>query len=139
MSPEEKTRLENYIAERTAPGENGCLVWSLSLGSHGYPQAYDGKTNKLAHRLAYEVLVGPIPAGLQIDHLCRNKRCVNPQHLQAVTQQINIRRQFNGVETLDTCSRGHVGQLFRDTRGKPGCRTCRRISDLKYQARKAEG
>ena len=58
----------------------------------GYGQLYHGGRKQMAHRFAYELLVGPIPTGLQLDHLCRNKRCVNPAHLQPVTQRENTKR-----------------------------------------------
>jgi HNH endonuclease len=72
--------------------ETGCWVWERSLTTKGYGNtSKDGKT-ALAHRVYYEQAKGPIPEGLQIDHLCRNRACVNPDHMEAVPQQENLRR-----------------------------------------------
>jgi hypothetical protein len=70
-----------------------CWHWRGAVTSSGYGSvAYEGRLWS-THRLAYELLIGPIPDGLQIDHLCRNKVCCNPQHLEPVTAQENLRRQ----------------------------------------------
>lgn len=70
----------------------GCWNWQLSLDHHGYGMAYiDGKKIG-AHRLIYQRERGPIPDGMPLDHLCRNPRCVNPDHLEPVTQAENVRR-----------------------------------------------
>lgn len=71
---------------------SGCWNWQWSTGSKEYGQLRDTGKTKRAHRVFYERAKGPIPKGLVIDHLCRNKRCVNPDHLEAVTQGENCRR-----------------------------------------------
>lgn len=75
--------------------EGDCWEWTVSTGSHGYGQFAVGGlggTMVLAHRYAFELLVGPIPEGLTLDHLCRNKICVNPDHLEPVTLVLNGQR-----------------------------------------------
>jgi hypothetical protein len=74
------------------PDLNGCWIWSGGLKLNGYGYLRVGKKGHLAHRWVYEELVGPIPNGLTIDHLCRVKACVNPDHLEPVTNAENIRR-----------------------------------------------
>jgi hypothetical protein len=72
--------------------ETGCWNWVAARDTTGYARILiDGRLQP-AHRIAYEIAVGPIPAGFQIDHLCRNKSCINPAHLEAVTPVQNMRR-----------------------------------------------
>jgi hypothetical protein len=69
----------------------GCWNWTAGLNAAGYGMFSDGKT-RLAHRFAYEMVVGKIPDGLQLDHLCRNRSCVRPDHLEPVTNRENCLR-----------------------------------------------
>lgn len=71
----------------------GCWLWTGVVKDDGYGLFRDGKRSpKQAHRVAYESVYGPIPAGMQIDHLCRVRSCINPEHLQPVTPKENARR-----------------------------------------------
>lgn len=96
---------------------------------------------KPAHRIAYELVNGPIPEGLEIDHLCRNRLCVRPDHLEAVTTQENLRRG-NGASARnarkDRCSQGHefdeTNTYWRpDGKGRD-CRTCRAARSRRARA-----
>lgn len=78
-----------------------CWLWGGRLAPHGYGSILVGKRHVRVHRFAYELLVGPIPAGLHIDHLCRVRHCVNPAHLEAVTNTENLRRGNSTKLTLD--------------------------------------
>jgi hypothetical protein len=87
----------------------------------------DGRT-VYAHRYAYERLVGPIPDGLVIDHLCRNRACCNPAHLEPVRQQINCQRGERAGERVTECKRGHAytpENTYRNPQGYRACRTCK--------------
>ena len=111
------------------PVEEGCWHWTGGRTSHGYGTLwFDGRSQR-AHRVVYEALVGPIPDGLVIDHLCRNRLCVNPDHLEPVTLLENIRRgQGNGSKTH--CPSGHEytpENTRRNALGWRYCRTCKRI------------
>jgi hypothetical protein len=84
----------------------GCWNWTACLNNRGYGVfgVSDGEVIN-AHRWSYQNWIGPIPEGLEIDHLCRNKQCVNPAHLEAVTHLENMRRSPIAVQTH--CKRGH--------------------------------
>lgn len=89
---------------RVAVAESGCWLWTGSCDPSGYGTLkLEGRTRR-AHRLAYELLVGPIPDGLQLDHLCRVRNCANPDHLEPVTNQENSRR---GRALITHCPKGH--------------------------------
>lgn len=110
-----------------------CWEWSGGTGSHGYGQFYVEEVNRncLAHRVSYELFVGEIPEGLTIDHLCRNKLCVKPSHLEPCTREENARRAATKV----VCLRGHNDRRAGKT-GKRYCVPCSRTYSLEYQARK---
>ncbi len=73
-----------------------CWLWTMSLDGRGYGQMWDRekRTRVTAHRFLYEHIVGPVPEGLDLDHLCRVRHCVNPAHLEPVTRAENVRRGF---------------------------------------------
>lgn len=128
-----------------------CIVWTAGKKEKGYGTFWDGTRNIRAHRFSYGLTVGPVPTGLQLDHLCRVRDCVNPAHLEAVTHEENQRRGLRGVlggitrgQRASTprreptpathCHQGH--ELTPDnsywqppSRTRPGgrrrCRTCR--------------
>ncbi|WP_396019924.1 HNH endonuclease signature motif containing protein [Arthrobacter sp. ISL-95] len=86
---------------------NGCWSW-CGYRSNGYGQLRIDRTPYVSHRVAWLSLVGPIPEGLQIDHLCRNRACCNPGHLEPVTCSINLRRIPKGTQKLKShCIQGH--------------------------------
>jgi len=116
-----------------APHLGPCWVWTKTPNADGYGQ-FRG-SEKLAHRMAYVLEVGPIPEGLTIDHLCRVRICVNPSHLEPVTQQENSRRgQGNHYAVATHCIHGHpfdeanTYRYFNKSTGKVtrSCRTCGR-------------
>ena len=107
---------------------SGCWRWLGHIALNGY-----GRINmKMAHRFVYERLVGPIPSGLTLDHLCRNRDCVNPDHLEPVTSAVNTMRgdappAINARKVI--CHMGHPlsgDNLYRKPNGRRRCRTCAR-------------
>lgn len=105
---------------------DGCWLWRGSVTFRGYGSIGEGGRGGrklLVHRLAYELLVGPIPESLTLDHLCRVKRCVNPAHLEPVTRAENTRRSpYNVIRNTGRCHRGH-DQAFH---GYRACQYARR-------------
>lgn len=132
------TLRERFIRKSLPTGVGGCWLWMGYKQPDGYGQIWDRVKMRSAHRVAYELFRGPIPDGLHIDHLCRNRMCVNPEHLEAVTQQENTRR---GAAVITHCPQGHPyegGNLYVCPRGKRECRTCRRDRKRVARARKKE-
>lgn len=114
-------------------GDRACWVWTASRYRNGYGQFGQWPHSAvLAHRFAYETLVGQIPEGLVIDHLCRNRLCVNPEHLEPVTTRTNNLRgaSFAAVNAAKThCIHGHPldgdNLYIHPKNGRRQCRACR--------------
>lgn len=112
--------------------DNGCLVWARSLGHRGYGYVQVSGKKHFIHRLAYELAFGPIPEGLVIDHLCRNTACIEPTHLEAVTQRENVLRgiSLSAQRARQThCKNGHEftdANTWLSPRGQRACRRCHR-------------
>ena len=105
-----------------------CWLWKGALGPGGYGQCTWGGS-RFPHRVSYEIVVGPIPENLVIDHLCRVRLCVNPYHLEPVTQSVNLLRGNNQNRDKVECHRGHPfrGENLYINKGKRYCRTCKRL------------
>ena len=121
-----------------APHLGQCWVWTRALDGKGYGKftlLVEGVWRFLqAHRVAYELLVGPVPEGLELDHRCRVRNCVRPAHLDPVTHEENQRRGMAG-ELKTHCIHGHEYTLENTYRppGKPtsrACRTCMKIRSV---------
>lgn len=120
-----------------------CWLWRGALTSGGYGNFVIHRgTNVAAHRFAYELLVGPIPEGLVLDHLCRLPLCVNPEHLEPVTERENIRRGDAPTAILsreNRCAKGHRltgSNVYVDPRGWRHCRICTREARRTLKARR---
>jgi hypothetical protein len=125
---------------------SGCWLWTGALDSDGYGNFRVGSVKDGTRRVvssykwAYENYVGMVPEGLELDHLCRVRKCCNPEHLEPVTRSVNQLRGLNGQPALE-CKNGHVftdETTYRKTDGKRQCLICRKEKINKwYQKNKA--
>ena len=121
-----KLGLRNEIVVRAE--RNGCWTLPHRPRPDGYVRvAVWGKT-QYAHRYVYDSLVAPVPSNMELDHLCRNRSCVNPDHMEIVTHAENCRRGIPRCSKLTHCKRGHElsGDNVYPHAGRRHCRTCRK-------------
>src|SRR5581483_10657197 len=134
---------DSFLERTTFDPLTGCWVWTGTLSADGYGRVYTGARNTAwAHRVSYELHRAPIPAGCQIDHLCRNRACVNPAHLEVVSARENTLRGAtvtarNARKTH--CIHGHpfdaANTIYRH--GRRECRACRVRNDrARYERRR---
>lgn len=124
---------------------NACWLWQGTKSADGYGRfrVSENKRLEAAHRYAYGLLVGPIPEGLTLDHLCRNPGCVNPDHLEPVTLRENILRS-DGLPARNArkthCDKGHPFSAENTylLGGKRHCRQCGRDRKNQWSARRRE-
>jgi len=126
--------------DKTA-GSQGCWLWKAGLFASGYgsfSMKVEKKQNLRAHRVSYLIAHGTIPNGLYIDHMCRNRRCVNPAHLRAVTPRVNALENSDCVSATNVakthCVRGHAYDAANTllihngkSKGRRYCKTCTRL------------
>lgn len=119
-----------------APRLGQCWLWTGFCCKQGYgrfrPTSKPSDPKVLAHRFAYELVVGPIPDGLELDHLCRNTSCVNPSHAEPVTAQVNTKRRSAAMEPKTHCPQNHEYDEENTRYTKDGSRDCR-ACDRDYQ------
>lgn len=135
------------------PDEGGCMEWTAGKNNHGYGLFHLGGVKHYAHRVAWALENGPIPPGMVLDHVvCRNKACVNPEHLRVCTQRDNnmapdggTRKLAEAQSTKTHCPQGHeytaentyhAPPSKRNPNGQRMCRTCRREQARAHYQRK---
>jgi len=123
-------------------GTGGCWLWTAGKDRAGYGVFRDESSRQVgAHRWAYLHLVGPVPGGLELDHLCRNPPCCNPAHLEPVTPRENKMRGIgaSAVNAAKThCIHGHEftpANTYVTPEGHRSCRTCHREAKARHQAK----
>lgn len=121
-----------------------CWLWAAGVSRFGYGHFHIGSATHRAHRIAYQLLLGDIPEGKELDHLCRVRHCVNPAHLEAVTRSENLLRGVGPAATRERnskkshCKRGHLFNE-RNTRLTPrGLRRCRTCEVREYPCRRSK-
>ncbi len=126
---------------------NGCWIWNGSFNNQEY-SCFHIKRNGtwvkiLAHRYSYELIRGPVPPGMELDHLCRDTRCINPDHLEAVTHQKNTERGEAGTYKRTTsktyCIHGHQyseENTYINKHGFRSCKACRKLAYARYILKK---
>lgn len=141
--PSPLERIKARIVEVPAPnGGPPCWVYTGHNTPAGYGQNKVAGRKVLVHRFMWEQMVGPIADGYHIDHLCRNRACCNPAHLEPVTPQINQHRGmgFSGINARKThCHRGHdlnEANVYMTPKGSRMCKPCRRIAQATYKAKR---
>ena len=136
-----RTVQQRMLALADTTTESGCWEWLGRRQPSGYGQVWLNEKQRaaLAHRVSYETFVGPIPEGLQIDHLCRNRGCIQPEHLEPVTAAENFARSTHPsalAKKTGKCGRGHELATHGKTTAEGGhiitrCQECRRIRERK--------
>lgn len=131
------------LARKITPAnDNECWVWTGSRDHQGYGRCSIGNRDQRAHRVTYQILVGD--PGVMLDHLCRNPSCVNPAHLEPVTNRVNQARGQGFVAAnlaKTSCDNGHpydaANTYFRAGSGRRDCRACGRERQRRCQQRRA--
>jgi hypothetical protein len=119
-----------------------CWLWIGNTHRNGYGSIKISQKMKLAHRVMYELFVSPIPLGLELDHLCRTRNCVNPEHLESVSRTENMLRGQKARTLPSFCSRGHEytpenTSVALNPRRHRVCRTCKNARErAAWRARK---
>ena len=137
-----KDRLAGYVEvlparfwRKVAIGD--CWEWTGAKGN-GYGVSWIEGRLQRPHRVVYEALVRPVPDGLELDHLCRNRACVNPDHLEPVTRRENMRRGVRHAHPVQACPQGHPYDVANTKwyEGRRYCRACHRIDDRTRRGRR---
>jgi hypothetical protein len=120
--------MERFLGHFIPEPNTGCWLWTSGVDRDGYAKFFEGRgLEQYGHRYAYKQFVGPIPEGLILDHLCRVRHCVNPTHLEPVTNRENIMRGRRPLGERTHCPRGHPfndKNTYFPSHGGRKCRAC---------------
>lgn len=135
-----KPIMERFSEKYIPVTESGCWIWLACTTKAGYGQIYKDGKPYYAHRLSYEMTIGAIPVGFELDHLCRVRCCVNPDHLEPVTHKTNIHRGVGiGKSKPLKCKHGHEF-TEENTYIPPGryqrvCKICAKNRVIKFKSK----
>jgi hypothetical protein len=131
-----RTPEESFDA-RIHRDESGCWLWTGYIDPKGYGViGVGGRKLSKVHRYSYERFIGPVPDGLQLDHLCRVRHCANPAHLEPVTNRENVIRGNAARPDRTHCNRGHEfneENTYINPKGRRECRVCRHAASIRYK------
>lgn len=123
--------IQRFVSKFSVCEESGCWEWNAAIQYKGYGWFNPSGKPTTAHRFSYQAFIGPIPPGLHIDHLCRNRKCVNPGHLEAVAPEVNSHRADNRLKgsfhrNKTVCKHGHqfTPENTLITKRGRACRKC---------------
>lgn len=147
-----KNKIERFLLKISISNDNfyngtPCLEWTAHISPNGYGRFQLNRKSEYAHRVAYELIKGKIPENLVINHLCRNRKCCNPDHLEVITQKLNIQKGKTGyhdnhLNKFKThCPQGHEYNKENTYayNGNRVCKICTQIrSHQQYQRKKLE-
>lgn len=142
--PPRRVPVEARIWQKIDQTES-CWLWTAARGGGGYGIISVDGHMRPAHRVLYELVVGPIPEGLQLDHLCRVRHCVNPGHLEPVTARENTLRGDTipaRCSARSHCINGHAfteANTYRTREGWRACRACWSVRQVRYRAERKAG
>lgn len=118
-----------FMAKVEIPDPDGCWLWVPKPNRDGYGQFLLNRRHRGAHCASYEHFIGPIPERLELDHLCRVRHCVRPDHLEPITHAENMRRCENPAALWTHCKSGHLfdeANTYISKKGNRSCRSCHR-------------
>lgn len=138
-----RTLQERLFSRLLIDRETGCILWTGPVNRGGYGKLSINGRARTAHQAMYEMFIGPIPGGMQLDHLCRVRRCANPAHLEAVTSQVNTLRgdTIPAAHAHKThCAKGHAytseNTYIYPHDGSRACRICRAQWVVDFRAKR---
>ena len=140
-APDPPSTLDRALQSIDRDGVGGCWDWLGSQDENGYGNIKVFGTTKSVHRVVYESLVGPIPDGLVLDHLCRRRICCFPDHLEPVTAAENARRGAEANRRTN-CPQGHPyddENTYTNKLGRKVCRICARAARSRWETKQATG